>query len=660
MEGDGQRPHLAHMPALDGLRGVAVAGVLAFHLGRLTGGYLGVDAFFVLSGFLITSLLLAEHATAGTIHLAAFWARRARRLLPALLVVLVAVAFAATVWVAARDLGRVRDDGLATLFYIANWHSISAGHGYWASFETPSLLQHTWSLAIEEQFYVVWPLVVVAVLRIGRGSLRVLLAVTAALAATSAAAMVFLHHRGGDPSRVYYGTDTRVAAILMGAALAIVLARRGPVRSARARAGVEVAALLAVAGVAFAWATVGGQTNGLYEGGLALCGLAVVAVIAAAAHPSPGPVAWALSVRPLQWLGRISYGVYLWHWPVFVLMTPERTHLSSGLPVDVARVAVTLAVSVLSYRLIETPIRRGSLAGWRSWAATPAAAGAVVVALIATTAGAEPAVSIASAVASAAGRTGAVVPAPPAAANPAAATTLAPASTPGPVQPRRLMIAGDSVAMTVGVGMGKVASEFGIDAVLNRGFLGCGVARGSGRIKLATKQVTQGQECLSWPTRWAADLTTFVPDVTVLLVGGWDTTEIQHDGVWGHACQPEFDAWYEGQVRNAVAVLGARGAPVVILDAPYLNGGILVSGQAEAARRIDCVNAIYRRVATTTPGAALVGLAMHVCPSGPTSCVQRVDGVVLRPDGIHYDGPAGPLIARWLIPEVFKAAAGVN
>src|SRR5882672_3570822 len=164
MEGEVQRPHLRHMPALDGLRGVAVAGVLAFHLGRLTGGYLGVDAFFVLSGFLITSLLLAEYATAGAIHLAAFWARRARRLLPALLVVLVAVAFAATVWVAARDLGRVRDDGLATLFYFANWHSISAGHGYWASFQTPSLLQHTWSLAIEEQFYVVWPLIVVAVM----------------------------------------------------------------------------------------------------------------------------------------------------------------------------------------------------------------------------------------------------------------------------------------------------------------------------------------------------------------------------------------------------------------------------------------------------------------------------------------------------------------
>ena len=145
-----------------------------------------------------------------------------------------------------------------------------------------------------------------------------------------------------------------------------------------------------------------------------------------------------------------------------------------------------------------------------------------------------------------------------------------------------------------------------------------------------------------------------------MFVGAWDTADIQHDGVWGHACQADFDRWYEGQVRNAVAVLGGRGTPVVVLDAPYVNGGIVVADRVERIRRIDCVNSVYRHVAATSPHTTLVDLATHVCPSGPASCLQRVDGVTLRPDGLHYDGPAGPVIARWLLPQVLAAAEQVH
>jgi len=217
------RPKLEHVPALDGLRGIAVVGVLAFHLGHLRGGYLGVDLFFVLSGYLITSLLLVEWEHTGRIGLGAFWSRRARRLLPALFLLIGAVAVYAWTSPPAIVPGALRGDALATLGYVANWHAVLAHHGYWELFAAPSLLAHTWSLAIEEQLYVVWPLVVVVALRFGR---RAVLWTALALAVASALTMIVIHGAGDDTARAYYGTDTRAAAVLIGAALASWRGRR--------------------------------------------------------------------------------------------------------------------------------------------------------------------------------------------------------------------------------------------------------------------------------------------------------------------------------------------------------------------------------------------------------------------------------------------------
>src|SRR4051794_2930819 len=217
------RTRLPHVDALDGLRGVAVLGVLAFHLGHLRGGFLGVDLFFVLSGFLITSLLLAEWRRDGRIALGAFWARRARRLLPAVLVLIAAIAAYAATNPPSVAMHALRGDALATLAYVANWHAIVADHSYWELFSVPSLLAHTWSLAIEEQLYVVWPLIVVVALRFGR---RALLFTALGLGVASAIAMIVLHGDGDPTSRVYFGTDTRAAAVLFGAALAAWGGRR--------------------------------------------------------------------------------------------------------------------------------------------------------------------------------------------------------------------------------------------------------------------------------------------------------------------------------------------------------------------------------------------------------------------------------------------------
>ena len=209
---------------MDGLRGVALLGVLLFHAnGVIKGGFLGVDLFFVLSGFLITRLLLAEERTTGSIDLRAFWLRRAKRLFPALLVLMPAIALFAH-FVARAEEGRaIRADALATLAYFANWRAILSDKSYWELFQSPSPLEHTWSLSIEEQFYVVWPVVVLLVLR--RYGARALLGVVLGLAALSILATLVLFD-SERTARVYYGTDTRAAAILGGAALAIVVRGR--------------------------------------------------------------------------------------------------------------------------------------------------------------------------------------------------------------------------------------------------------------------------------------------------------------------------------------------------------------------------------------------------------------------------------------------------
>ena len=257
-----------HWPALDGLRGIAVLGILFFHAGHLVGGWLGVDLFFVLSGFLITSLLLAEYETTSQISLGRFWLRRARRLLPALILTLLGVIVYAAVFSKPEELERVRADVLATLFYAANWNMIFGGQEYWEMFSAPSPLDHSWSLAIEEQFYLLWPPIAWFVLRASMGSRRALTLVASVLALASAGWMAWLFDPDMGTSRVYYGTDTRVAAPLVGAVLAGLL--RGRLSSQRAsdRLWGDLLALSGVILLGFAWISQNGQDTWIYRGGL--------------------------------------------------------------------------------------------------------------------------------------------------------------------------------------------------------------------------------------------------------------------------------------------------------------------------------------------------------------------------------------------------------
>ncbi|MEX2100856.1 MAG: acyltransferase [Acidimicrobiia bacterium] len=366
----------AHLRALDGLRGIAVLVVVLYHFAPdvAPGGFLGVDLFFVLSGFLITSLLVNELHGTHRISPSSFWGRRARRLLPALFVVLGAVAVYALVFLPDEvDAQRLSVDGLSALAYVANWHFIDSGQAYIQQFFTqvPSPLRHTWSLAIEEQFYLVWPLIVVLVAkvvgnprrrneRVYRNRLRfALVSVCVVLGVASFFRMLTLFQPGGDINRVYYGTDSRAFVVLVGATLGALCAGTPTVlRALRA----PLIAVGTACGIALLATTIfmHADSSWLYEGGYGLIAILMVVVLAAAAQPGVNQLASVLKLRPLVGLGIISYGVYLWHWPIGLWVTPDNTGFD-GLALFVVRVAITLAAALLSYVLVEQPIRRGRL-----------------------------------------------------------------------------------------------------------------------------------------------------------------------------------------------------------------------------------------------------------------------------------------------------------
>ena len=349
----------AYRPFLDGLRAVAVLGVLAYHLNKawLPGGFLGVDIFFVLSGYLITTLLLTEHRETGRIDLPAFWSRRLRRLLPALLVMLVVVALLVYLSGDQLALGQARGDLLSTLFYIANWHFITSGQSYFAEFVSVSPDRHTWSLAIEEQFYLVWPLVAAVVLARFRKSTLALIALVAATASALWMAIIF---DPIDPSRSYFGTDSRIFEILIGVLLAIALAGRW-----RERVG-RIGRLLApvmLLGIAAAYLWLADDNAVYYHGGAVALSLATAVLIAGLECGSR--LNRVLSIRPLVLVGLCSYGMYLWHFPV---ITFTNLWLGSTNAPQIAAVAaaVTFAVTAVSYVVVERPIRRrGLLLGYK-------------------------------------------------------------------------------------------------------------------------------------------------------------------------------------------------------------------------------------------------------------------------------------------------------
>ncbi len=358
---------LPYLPGLDGLRALAVFSVLLYHGGYswMVGGFLGVEVFFVISGYLITSLLLAEWRDDNHISLGRFWIRRARRLLPALFVLLVGVLLVGVIFLPDEVAG-LRGDVLASVFYVNNWAYIFTDQSYFEVVGRPSLVAHLWSLAVEEQFYLLWPLLFVGGMKLlGRRWFPVLVVAGAIGSAVLMAAL--FDPSGGDPSRVYYGTDTRAAGLLFGCALAFVWApwRLRPTVGRGMTVAFDLIGVAALAVLVHMLIFTNEFSSSLYRGGFLRLDLVTLVVIAVIVHPAAHLGRW-MGIAPLRWLGLRSYGIYLFHWPVFQLTRPGLDVDLDGPALFALRLAITLALAELSYRFVELPIRKGALS--RRWA----------------------------------------------------------------------------------------------------------------------------------------------------------------------------------------------------------------------------------------------------------------------------------------------------
>jgi peptidoglycan/LPS O-acetylase OafA/YrhL len=626
------------IPALDGIRAVAVGLVLAEHGGLpgVSGGFLGVDVFFVLSGFLITSLLLDELGRRGRISLADFWIRRARRLLPALIVMVAAVVAVRTLF-PAETTATLRDDAVAAFFWVANWAFVAQKTDYFSQGSPPSPLQHTWSLGVEEQYYLFWPLLVIAVALLfgARARWAVFALATAGVAGSAAAAIVM----ASNVDRVYFGTDTRVQALLVGAAAAALLVRDWSVLTAggtliRTRWRRWGATAMSVVGLAMLAALAHYATGSAPEfraGLLIVVAVAAVLVVAPVALDQGSPVGRVLAWRPLVWLGAISYGVYLWHWPIFLALNGERTGWT-GWPLFALRCAATVAVAAASWWLLEQPIRR-----WRPVIvpmlplAGATAATAAAVTMLVLPVGAKPVDT-------------------PVGPDIDSAALIAPEvpvevkSPSGQLAPgtKRVAVFGDSVAWTM---MRYLPPTPGL-SFTNYTTIGCGVARG-GPYRYAGETLNQKPECDAWPSRWSQRINHDRPDVVLLIVGRWEVVDRVNEGDWTHIGDDTYDAYLRAELQRALDILTSTGARVVVTTEPYNRRGERPNGSLypeDQPARADRWNTLLRSVIGKRPDVTLLDLNKKLCPDGYYT--NKVDGIKMRTDGVHPT----PEAVKWLTP----------
>jgi peptidoglycan/LPS O-acetylase OafA/YrhL len=652
---------LRHVPALDGLRGVAVAAVIAFHAHVITGGWLGVDVFFVLSGYLITRLLLVEHRNSGRIALGAFWTRRAMRLLPALALLVV---IGAAVERHRNRLGGptgARWDVLGALTYSSNWLRLRGGAGYWSRFGPPSLFEHLWSLAIEEQFYVVWPIVMMVLLRLRRSLLVVTLAAMTALAgAWSVVAFANSH----DASRVYMGTDTRAVALIVGALVGVVANEWSHLVANRV---VRYAGAIGFVVLLWPLVMLDGRALVTYHGGLVACsGLA--ALVVAAVGADRGPLVRVLATRPMGWLGTRSYGLYLWHWPIFVGLgivqrsSPEWWRIAAG-------VTVTAVASETSYRLIEMPIRRKGFAvlPWRG--VLPVAAGLAVVAASLAVLAPVPnrSVSAADVLAKVALNASTTSPtAPPAStvipnAEPTTdpgTSTSAPPTTFAVVsrpldRPTRVLVVGDSVGFFLGVQLGRDSDAFKSE-VTNAAVPACppSYAPLQRRSRAGEVPLTFASGCSEAVRNFRGLAESVKPDVVYVVFGGslLDQNEIA-PGIWSAPCEAPFDEWYRQLNTSITADLGSSGGRVVLVSQAYYRSEVN-SRTPLFDDQIDCENRIAADVARASNGTiGFVDLGRWACPT--RECLKTREGIELRADGTHFKNAGATLANAELFVRTF-------
>jgi peptidoglycan/LPS O-acetylase OafA/YrhL len=652
-------PDGSREPALDGLRALSVIAVLLYHqpVSWLPGGFLGVSTFFTLSGFLITRLLLAELATRDTIRLGRFAARRLRRLTPAAVTVALS---AVAIWaLTGRDLPR--GDVPASITYTSNWWLLHVGQGYSTLFGVASPVQHYWSLAIEEQFYLLFPLVALGLHRLWNGRAS---RIAASIAGLTTASFVLAALLPDDTS--YYATPARMGEILVGSLLAVAASQPAPllriVRLLDRRAGQAVGPV-ALGILAVLWTTTELSNPSLFPWLTLLNTLATAALVAEAMYGRG--LRRQLGRPSLAAIGRVSYSLYLVHWPIYLLFTPT-TPMSSA-TVLFCRVSVSAALAVALYWFVEEPVRTGRR--WRRHVLPVSLGGLVTATLVLTVVAVGPPRSAAVDERAIAAERQALlsfdttaVSAPPTTVAPVGAgvaDALTPAATrPGPAEPSpstttapalsRVLFVGDSTSWSLSLG---VADAMKADGVEVRAFpaVGCGIG-GATPIRYLNLPTSTDQACQRWFDELPTVIERYRPDVVLVAGGVADLSDRQlPDSNWSHIGEPAFDEWLQSRMHAAVDVLSAGGARIGWTTLPHLfvlpNPGFTGPPpftENEPARA-DRYNEL---IAATTAGDDRVEIVDLAGFLRSRAGGEFAEG--LRPDGVHIDTREFPDIAAFL------------
>ncbi len=628
-----QQVSLAHHRGLDGLRGVAVILVIIFHSGLnwLPGGFLGVSVFFTLSGFLITSLLINERENSGRINLKAFWGRRLRRLAPASLVVIAGVVGLASWLSTSIEASRIKGDAISATLYFSNWRFIYSGHSYGELFATPSPLQHLWSLSIEEQLYVVVPVLIAGLFAMGLRRRAIGYVFLVAVAGSTIATMFTNSHE-----LIYYGTHTRAAELLLGSALACLFGQRIEKLAVNKAKSLSTLYIVPIVGVVVLSRFSSVDSPWVYSGALtAFAGLSVICLIAAI---QAGPVRSILSSSPLVRVGEVSYGLYLIHWPVIVWLNSERVDLQPT-ALFVLQVIVTVILTLVSYWLIEQPIRRRKVLLSVRWAASSFVASVVGVLILASAilASASSQVNTAPDVLVTIAPTSSVVDP----VNASSTTIVGSSAKPARVDrtgPLSVLVIGDSTAENIATALAQASD--GSLGVISGGVLGCPL------LKVAqVRDRKDSQQDVSYcPSneQLVRDHVSEV-DAVVVVAGVANQWAYQYAGsdVWVEPASERYKADLSGFLENIEDIVAPYGLPILVFETPPVrdNPKILGDDIATLLRWAEVINewdSHWYSVKMVPYADAL---------SDPNSD----EGKAERPDGVHLAEEFGRELARIIL-----------
>jgi peptidoglycan/LPS O-acetylase OafA/YrhL len=633
-----------HITALDGMRGIAVLLVMFFHfkLGPFRGGFVGVTVFFTLSGFLICSRTLSEVGRSGRFAVADFFERRVRRLAPAAIACILGVVICTSIFGTHEQHASVPGDAIAALANVANWRFLVHGTSYADLFAAPSPLNHFWSLAIEEQFYLVFPVVVFLALRLPK-RIRV-----AAVALIVSAALEWSAHEAsaaGSFNRFYYGTDARMSELLVGviAALALYYWRISVPRPA----GLQRFGVMLVAAAGLATVVIGAMTyrNGgasYQHGGAFLIALATAALIIGGLEGSNG-IARLCSVRPLVYVGKISYGAYLYHWPIFALSGKHWGPLH-GTWLGLAQLASSLLLAAVSFRYLEAPIQRRRFAPTRramlrGWTTALAGAACITIALGVFNPARGPSRF-------AGASTGLQIPAE-VKVKPGAVVSRTNAVN----RPLRVLVTGDSTAEVMANALVSYQNAHPQALqVLNLSLPGCPITPTDLIRNYAGESGQNVSLCGGWTKTFPPQIAKFKPDVSLVFLSVMEQTDQRtQSGNWDNLLDPTYRAHQESEFDALIADLSATGAPVAWADVPYFKFQVDLPWISDSTQRTDVLNAMFREVTARHSNVRLLDYASHLNKPGD------LVNTVIRPDGIHMTPAYAEGLARvWMLPLLDK------